>query len=527
MHHTSIHNEGRVQTARHEATTGAFATQRGILAAMILAAVAILGSKPVLGAAAGSEAIRLLPQNPRYFEYEANPVVLVGSGEHYGAVLNPDFDFEKYLATLQRDGVNYTRLFAGYYVEPPGAFGIARNTLAPARERFLAPWARSAEGGYGGGGNRFDLTQWDTNYLARVKAFLTEARRRTIFVELTLFCSTYGDQQWAVHPLNPTNNVNGPRSVDWRSLHTQTNGAAFEVQAALTRHLVRELNGYGNLFYEIQNEPWADNHSMGDCVSPYMTEARQFPNAVEIPTPETVAWQRAIAGIIVAEEANLPLKHLIAQNIANFRLPVAASDLVPEAGILNFHYAFPEAATWNHAWDRAVGCDETGFAGRDDATYRREAWQFLFSGGGLFNHLDYSFSVGYETGTDTEPNGPGGGSPALRRQLGMLRRFLEWFDLRDLRPVPASTVRAPGAAVWALGSYPRQLAVYLEARGVETLTVDLPAANYGIEWLDPVSGQTRHKESRKHPGGTLKLAVPFAPASGPLALAITQNTPPP
>ena len=60
-------------------------------------------------------------------------------GEHYGAVLNLDFDYVKYLDALRRDGLNLTRTFTGAYVEPPGAFNIASNTLAPLEGRFLSP----------------------------------------------------------------------------------------------------------------------------------------------------------------------------------------------------------------------------------------------------------------------------------------------------------------------------------------------------------------------------------------------------
>ena len=88
--------------------------------------------------------ISLHPENPHYFLFRGKPTVLVTSAEHYGAVLNLDFDYKKYLATLARDGMNNTRTFSGAYVEPQGAFNIARNTLAPDRDKFIAPWARSA-----------------------------------------------------------------------------------------------------------------------------------------------------------------------------------------------------------------------------------------------------------------------------------------------------------------------------------------------------------------------------------------------
>src|SRR4051794_31781973 len=85
-----------------------------------------------------SEPIRLHPKNPHYFLFRGNAIALITSGEHYGAVMNADFAYDKYLSTLQSDGLNYTRLFGGSYVESPGkSFGILRNTLAPLPGRFL------------------------------------------------------------------------------------------------------------------------------------------------------------------------------------------------------------------------------------------------------------------------------------------------------------------------------------------------------------------------------------------------------
>jgi len=68
---------------------------------------------------------------------------LVTSGEHYGSVLNLDFDYVRYLDALSAKGLNHTRTFSGVYCEPQGAFNIASNALAPAPGRLLTPWARS------------------------------------------------------------------------------------------------------------------------------------------------------------------------------------------------------------------------------------------------------------------------------------------------------------------------------------------------------------------------------------------------
>ena len=48
-------------------------------------------------ATAFAQPLRLYPENPHYFLFGGRPTVLVTSGEHYGAVLNQEFDYARYL----------------------------------------------------------------------------------------------------------------------------------------------------------------------------------------------------------------------------------------------------------------------------------------------------------------------------------------------------------------------------------------------------------------------------------------------
>ena len=311
-------------------------------------------------------ALALHPANPHYFQWRGRPTILITSGEHYGAVLNLDFDYRRYLDTLAADGLNYTRVFSGAYVEPQGAFNIARNTLAPAAGRFIAPWPRSTQPGYANGGNKFDLSRWDDAYFARLKDFLTYAGTRNIVVELTLFCPMYEDLQWTLSPMRAANNVNGIGEVPRADVYTMGNyGGLLALQESLTRKLVTELNGFDNLFFEICNEPYAG--------------------------PVQLAWQHRIADVIVATERDLPVKHLIAQNIANNTARITAPH--PAVSIFNFHYATPpDAVGENYALGKVIGDDETGFRGTRDSIYRTEGWDFVIAGGALYNNLDYSFA---------------------------------------------------------------------------------------------------------------------------------------
>ena len=406
--------------------------------------------------AQAAEPIRLHPKNPHYFLFRGKPTAIVTSAEHYGAVLNGTFDYRRYLAALAAGGMNYTRMFGGSYHEVPSqSFGIKRNTLAPETGQFLAPWA---------GSDKFDLNQWNPRYFERYRDFLSEAARRGIVVEVTLFSSHYQESHWKISPLNPANNVNATDAIDWKKLHTLENGNLLAHQERYVRKLVREANAFDNVIFEIQNEPWSDRPVVTSVVNFYLQAPTRdkYPNSIDVADPPSTAWQARVAEWISSEESKLPNKHLISQNWCNFGYPVGA--LAPAVGIVNFHYAYPSAALANYGLDKALVYDETGFLGASDDVYRRQAWNFMLSGGGGFNNLDYSFSVGHEDGSDTEPNGPGGGSFALRRQLRILSQFLNGLPLADMAP-DTRAVKHAGTYARVLSSPQGEYAVYFDGDG--------------------------------------------------------------
>lgn len=456
-----------------------------------------------------AEPIRLHPKNPHYFLFREKPTVLITSGEHYGSVLNGEFDYKRYLAALAADGMNFTRIFGGSYVEVPAtSFAIKRNTLAPQPGKFIAPWMRSDVGGYAGGGNRFDLTRWNPQYFARYRDFLAEAAKAGIVVQISLFSSTYGDVQWTVSPFNSANNMNNTDVTDWKKVTTLENGNVLKFQEAYVRKLVREANGFDNVIFEVQNEPWSDRPVLSSVVNPYLQKPARdnYPNSVDLADEASIAWQGKVAEWIANEESRLPNQHLIAQNYCNFYFPVRK--LLPQVSIVNFHYAYPQAALDNYGLDKAIGYDETGFLGREDRVYLRQAWNFLLSGGGTFDGLDYSFSVGHESGDDTEANGPGGGSAAFRRQLAILQKFLQRFSLARIRPDRDVVKHAAGVSARVLSNPGQEYAIYLDGNGPTELTLELSKAHYAAEWIDPRTGAVLHTESFGHSGGAKMLASP-------------------
>jgi hypothetical protein len=255
----------------------------------------------------------------------------------------------------------------------------------------------------------FDLETWDPNFFVRLRNFLKEAQRRGIVVELSLFCTFYGDDSWKLSPLHPSNNVNDTAVTNREDVYTLKDMNLVRIQETMVEKIVIELNSFHNLYYEIINEPYYGG--------------------------VTLDWQRHMAKIIRAAETKLPNQHLIAQNIANGSVKVEdPNDVV---GIFNFHYSRPpNSVQLNSALNRVIGFDETGFDGTGDATYRIQGWDFLVAGGAIYDHLDFSFTVGHENGTYTyPPTQPGRGGPQSRKQLGFLRDvFFHIPDLLAMKP---------------------------------------------------------------------------------------------
>jgi hypothetical protein len=438
--------------------------------------------------------LRLHPKNPRLFEFRGKPTWLVTSGEHYGAVLNLDFDHDVYLNELAERRLNYTRIFTGAYVELPGAFGIEKNTLAPAPGRFIAPWARGDQPGYRNGGAKFDLDRWDEAYFRRLKGFVGKAAARGIVVEVTLFSSLYGKPGWEASPLFEKNNVNGVGTVDRKKVHTLDNGNLLERQEAMVRKIVKELADADNVFFEIQNEPWADLGEWDGITTPA--------------SAPSLAWQRRIAAVITEAERGRAHRHLIAQNVSNRSLAIASPDRL--VSIFNFHYTRPPAAmALNPAVRGAFGFDETGFDGGDDKTYRQQAWHFLMAGGALFNNLDYSFTVEREDGTDTQ-KAPGGGSRSLREQLGTLSAFMHGFgdDLLTATPGEGFVKQGAPSELRALSAPGRAYALYFTGERLGTLGLDVPMGAYTLEWFDPAAGRPAGSDRTLHAGGLLNVKPP-------------------
>ncbi len=453
---------------------------KAITAASILfltAAVAVAADRP----------LSLHPDNPHYFLFRAKPTILITSGEHYGAVLNADFDYVPYLNELKERQFNLTRTFSGTYREDPASFGIVDNMLAP--KRFLSPWASEA--------GKFDLNRYDPAYFARLKDFVAQAGKRGIVVELSLFCAIYNDKLWDINPMKADNNSNGVGKGGRLDPYTGKDKELTGFQEALVRKVIGELKDYDNVYYEICNEPYFGG--------------------------VTKEWNDRIAAVIVDAEKDFPARHLIAQNISNGSAKVEKPN--PNVGVLNFHYcAPPDAVALNYGLNRVVGFDETGFLKTADLPYRTDGWDFFLAGGAVYSNLDYSYSIAHPDGTAKVTTSPGGGGPELRRQLAILKGFMDDLVFVNMKPDNAVikdgtvTPRLTGAG-WRrqrrrrqpCGPWPtpgKTYAVYVKGGLRAVLSLDMPRGAYKAEWVNTKTGVVDKTEELNHNGGIRTLVSP-------------------
>jgi hypothetical protein len=345
--------------------------------------------------------------------------------------------------------------------------------------------------------DKFDLTRWDDAYFQRLRAFLGQAGRRGIVVELNLFCPFYDDWLWKLSPMNAANNVNGVGHVDREAVYNRAkNGDLQAVHETLVRKLVAELNEFDNLYFEVCNEPYFGGVSDD--------------------------WQRRIIDVIVEAEKSLPNKHLISLNIANGSKKIETPH--PAVSIFNFHYASPPTAVMeNFGLGKVIGENETGFQGTGDTHYRMEAWEFLLAGGGLFKNLDYSFAVGHEDGTFQYPDKtPGGGNTGFRGQIHVLKEFLEGFDFIRMKPdgvVLKGGLPAKGRAR-VLSEPGKQYAAYFVGGPSAKPLLALPVGQFRVEWISPVTGKVLKSEAVTATAMPVELSSPNV--NPDLALRVTR-----
>ena len=470
-------------------------------------------------AVAQAEPVRVFPGNPHYFMRDGKPLVLVTSDHHYGAVIDADFDYVRFLDSLASAGMNLTRIYPGGMFEPTDKY-IAGNPLGPRPGRQILPWARSGEAGAnaalaepGRASPKFDLDRWNPDYFVRLKDFVGQAAQRGIVVEVAFFNGMYADC-WPLMALYHGNNVQGVGRYEAPECGLFTtndprNQDVLRYQRAYVAKLTAELNAYDNLIFDLCDEPLLQGLPDG--------------NVRFMPDAEAIPWLQALKAAFLEAEAALPKKHVLGQTVQSSSPDLSAE---PWCAWLPTEYvrAAGAALEKDYAARKPLVDVESDYYGGalvkpyGVAEVRLEGWWFLLGGGAGVINLNGEYHRGQESGgADTRER--------IVPQRRILKDFVENLDLTSaarfdgLQEIPA------GAIASALATPGREYAVYLvHAKGDGAwgahfaavpgayrdtfLLKAVPAGRYQLEWLDPASGAVREASPLDWNGGDLRVTTP-------------------
>jgi hypothetical protein len=245
-------------------TAAAWGMARGQTAASLAAQPR--ASRPSRPAATGP--LRVHPENRRYFtDGSGRAIYLTGSHTWCNLVdmgptdPPPRFDFDAYLAFLERYDHNFIRLWTWesttWDTRGNGQWGKDRPHYAAPQ-----PWARTGPGLARDGKPKFDLTKFNPEYFQRLRTRVASAGKRGIYVSIMLFEGwglQFAPGAWESHPFHPDNNVNGINgdvNGDGKGveIHALASPEITACQEAYVRKVVDTVNDLDNVLYEISNE---------------------------------------------------------------------------------------------------------------------------------------------------------------------------------------------------------------------------------------------------------------------------------
>ena len=461
---------------------------------------------------AASSPIGVLPSNPHYFLYHGRPTILVSSGDIYYDVFSPRQDFTSYLDTLAAFDSNFTRIY------PAGCTAFVPQD----GDSSILPWVRLRNG-------KFDLDQWNPAFFARLHAFMEHAARRDIIVDVCLFngfthaWSQINNYCWPLLPLNAANNIQGDGAADMEQFTTLQVPSNVSRQKVYIRKICQELDRYDNILYDTSDEP--------DCYG-------------NIPANLADAWVEAMLaelrsadtrGHMIAQTHIPPLESRTGRDWCrdprtswtNAEYLCALKDLPAQYEIgkpyVEIETLSPgESPAWERWWSR-MGLV---YSGDMVSSSRIHAWAFLTGGGGGF--LEWSAHFHPSSSALGEPQA------TILRQKKTLKGYLHGFAFARMyrftgfQGVGREPATAPSAWATSIAEPGRQYALYLSHSSAvlpggdwynghyapapgdhqDTLSLEMPAGTYTVEWLDPATGGTLRRFDIEHGGGRRDLATP-------------------
>jgi hypothetical protein len=202
--------------------------------------------------------IRPWSENPWYWSYDGQPVLLLGGSDDDNLFQWPEEMLMPQLDRLAEAGGN-----------------VIRNTMSDRKDKGFEdyPFFQREDG-------KYDLNQWSEQYWTKFDRLLRETSQRRIFVQIEIWDRfdyvDQNDNRWQIHPYNPKNNVNytydesgfAGRYPDHPGANKQpfffttpnqrNNTVVLKYQQRFVDRILEYGLKYGNVLYCIDNETRAE-----------------------------------------------------------------------------------------------------------------------------------------------------------------------------------------------------------------------------------------------------------------------------
>lgn len=434
--------------------------------------------------------LRVHPQNPRYFtdgtkDERGTPQAVYLTGSHTWNNLvdmgcsDPSevFDFDAYLDFLVRHHHNFIRLWTWDSFTWDARVNSSREEAGKFVHQVAPlPWARTGPGSAHDGRPKFDLTKFDPEYFDRLRARVSAARHRGIYVSVMLFegwgmyhanwRKTFAmGWAWRSHPFHTENNINGIDAEGETAAggpHRLGNQAVNSVQAAYIRKVVDTVNDLDNVLYEVINEGGNKD------------------------------WDWWVARTVQDYELTKPKQH-----------PVG----ITGHGAESLTEMLSSPVAWISPGKKdGYGEDPPAWEGQKVSLLDTD---HIWGVGGNAGWVWKSFVRGHNP-IFMDPydhrilgNGEPDGWDGLRRSMGNTRRLAARLNLAAMAPH-----NELASTTYCLSEAGVAYVVYLPQRGEVSVDLTSATGKFQVEWIDPVEG-TITKASAVSGGGPRVFESPF------------------
>jgi hypothetical protein len=451
---------------------------------------AVTSNAATLSVFASSGPLRADPKNRRYFTNNQNaPVFLTGS--HVWLDLEDfslwsRFDYAGYLDFLVSRGHNFVRLWNFNHPYLPVIDCCSKGFVTP------LPYLRTGPGTAADGRAKFDLTQFDHSYFDQLRARITAAGARQVYVSVMLFDGSWlnGNDQTGFNYsfYNPANNINSIAATR-SDVYTLSNSALVALMDAYVDKVIDTVNDLDNVLYEVADEA----------------------------PPGSRAWQYHVIDHIHVYESSKPKQHPVGMTAYDFTatdqssntdMLASSADWISLSGRSDANYktAIPDAPATkvsvldtDHIWGIAPATDDSPWV-----------WKSLLRGHNPI-YLDP-----YGLGTQPPPD------LALRSAMTYAAGLVSRMGFEAM--TPADSLSSTG---YALGNSGIEYLIYQPNNAV--FTANFPVMTFNYEWINPATGQVTQTGRITTRAGSNSFTPPSGYTNGALLhlLVAPSQTPTP